>query len=404
MVDRGVRTATAATGLNALSAILPQVFSLLLLPAAAYGRFSIVYLVYAAGASSVFSVICEAWGRTVDARAHEQARDDEWRRYSGALLGFSSMFGVVAGGVALLIDIGWVNAALGAVAVLTLVHRTGSRYFETHIGDWRHVVRGDVANVCGATAAFAVGLLLGWEPLTVALAAWAAGSTASVAGSRRPHLAGPAALRRWIASHRRMIRPLLADSLLLDAGAIGTPYLLAPILGLAPFGVYRAVSNVATPVQLTLNPLRPLVSASPRERLLSPRLLVPAAALLTAAGVACYLILVALPGLPFRLGVLSELYQVALPASLFVPANGLSFYIYLVARSHAAPARILQARVAQTILALVIPLSGALLGGLQGAVWGFTGSALAFVVIWWIAVTRGPRSSTDDPERRPRGS
>jgi hypothetical protein len=110
--------------------------------------------------------------------------------------------------------------------------------------------------------------------------------------------------------------------------------------------------------------------------------------LLTVGGVVCYAILMWLPTLPFRVGVLSDLYLVALPAALFVPANGMSFYLYLVARAHAPSLHIFRARVAQTILAVLGPVVGALSGGLPGAVWGFSGSALVFSVIWWFAITK----------------
>lgn len=381
------RSAALATGLNAIGAILPQVVSLVLLPATAYAQFSMVYLVYAAGASSVFSVICDAWTRTWTGRTPLVG----WRHFSTALVRFSAAFGIVALGVGALVGIGALNAALGALAAATLVHRTGSRYYESHVGDWRHVLRGDMATIVGASLVLALGIVLAWEPTALAFGAWAAGSVASVAGSRRPHLAGTRSLRRWWVVHRRAIKPLLGDSLLLDAGSIGTPYVLAPILGLTNFGVYRAVANVGIPVQLALNPLRPIVSRTPASRLLSARLMIPYTVALLLAGGACYAILVALPLLPFRLGVLSELHQVALPASLFVPANGFSFLIYLVARSHAPAARILPARIAQTVLAIAGPVTGAIGWGLHGAVWGFSGSALLFAAIWWITLLR-PRS------------
>lgn len=371
-----------ATGLNALSAILPQVIALLTLGPESYGRFSMVYLVYAAGASSIFSVICDAWSRT----AASQTPHVGWREYSGAVVAFSSIFGLTGLVIGFVVGVGWLNAVLGGLAVAALVNRTGSRYWETRVGAWGHVLWGDLASVLATAVSFTVGWLARWDPLLITVMSWAAGSVASTLASLPPVLNTRHALRRWIAVHREAIRPLLSDSLLLDIGAIGTPYLIAPLLGLGPFGLYRAVANVATPVQLVLNPLRPLVTGSNRERLLSPRLLFPLTAALIAAGVACYWVLILLPGLPFRLGVLSDLHQVAVPASLFVPANGLSFYVYLVARGHAPAARIVPARVAQTVFAVSAPLVGALGWGLPGAVWGFSGSACLFVALWWVAV------------------
>lgn len=385
MSRSSIHAATLATGLNALATIIPQVVSLLLLTAVTYAQFSVVYLVFAAGSSAVFSLISDAWARTWASRAALVG----WRHYSATLIWVASAFGVAGLVAGLLVGIGW-SALLGAGAVACLVHRTGARYYESHTGDWRRVIAGDAANVAVSLVVAAVGLALSWDRLLLTFLVWATGSVAANIASLRPSLAGPSVVRRWITVHRRAIRPLLSDSILMDAGGIGTPYVLAPVLGLAQFGVYRAVANVGIPVQLTLNPLRPLLSTRPAARLLAPRAMVPLTALLVAAGMACYAILVTLPDLPVRLGVLSDLHQVALPASLFVPANGLSFFVYLVARNHAPAQRILPARIAQTILAIVCPIVGALGWGLNGAVWGFSGSALLFTVIWWATLAHDP--------------
>lgn len=376
-----------ATGLNALAAIVPQLVALVTLEAISYGRFSMVYLVHALGTSMVFSVICDAWSRT------SKRRDEKaWRHYSSSLAVFSLPFALAALVIGIAVGVGLPSAASGAVAAAALVYRTGSRYFETYVGDWRHVILGDVANIVFAIAAFVLGWWAGLEPLQVAFLTWMAGAVAAVLASRTPQLSARRPFRRWLVVHRRAIRPLLADSMLMDLGAIGTPYAIAPVLGLAQFGVYRAVSNLATPVQLVLNPLRPLVTSSSQHRLLSARLMVPLTVLLVLAGLAGYWVIMLLPGLPFRLGVLSELYQVAAPAALFIPANGLSFYVYLVARGHAPTSRIFPARVVQTTLAVLAPVLGAVGWGLTGAVWGFSGSALSFAAVWWLALTLPRRS------------
>ena len=375
------RSTSVATALNAVATITPQLVPLLLLTPIGYAQFSMVYLVFAAGTSTVFSVISDAWSRTWLGRRPRVG----WRHYSAALMWVSLGFGAAGLGVGLLVGIGW-YAALGALAVATLVFRTGSRYYESHVADWQRVVIGDLANVLTSGVLVVAGLILGWDALALSFLVWALGSVAAVAVSRVPQLERPSTVRRWWVTHRRAIKPLLADSLLLDTGAIGTPYVLAPILGLAPFGVYRAVANVGIPVQLMLNPLRPLVSQTPAARLLGPRLLVPFTVLLLLAGGAAYVIMLAIPTLPVRLGVLSDLYQVALPAALFVPGNGLRFYCDRVARGHAPANGILPARLAQTVRAVAAPLIGALGWGLSGAVWGFSASTLAFALVWWLAL------------------
>ena len=64
MAEGNARVTLVATGLNAVAAIVPQIVALLSLDAPRYGQFSMVYLVYAAGASAVYSVIADAWSRT----------------------------------------------------------------------------------------------------------------------------------------------------------------------------------------------------------------------------------------------------------------------------------------------------------------------------------------------------
>ncbi len=373
-----------ASLLNALSAILPQAFGLLLLDAGGYGRFSLVYLVFAAGTSTVFSVVSEAWARTWKGRRTRPG----WEHYSSALLRLSLSFGSIGIVLAVVGGVGVLGTGLATLAIVAQVFRTGSRYYEAHLGEWRRVSAGDVANVVGTSGSAVLAMALGSDPLSSVLASWAGGGVAALLFARRIAWYRGRSLRGWLAVHRRAIRPLLADSVLLDIGAVGTPYILVPILGVGGFGVYRAVSNVAIPVQLILNPLRPSIAGSPPSRLCSAKVLLSLLTMLTAGGVVCYAILVWLPTLPFRVGVLSDLHLVALPAALFVPANGMSFYLYLVARAHAESHHIFRARVAQTVLAVLGPVAGALGDGLVGAVWGFSGSALVFTVIWWFAITK----------------
>ncbi len=375
------RTAVLATALNAVSAIIPQIVSLTFLGAADYGKFSVVYLVYAAGASAVFSVIADAWSR----KSATRRQNVGWAQYSSALGLLAMIFGLLgllAGGLA---GLGIPLALVAATAVAASAFRTGGRYFETRMDDWDHVLAGDLGSVAVALLFLACGLALDVAPMALAVLVWASGSVASVIAGTKPGRVRVRSSRRWLVVHRREIRALLSDSVLLDLGAIGTPYLLVPLLGMSNFGIYRAISNVATPIQLVLNPLRPVVAGASTRRLLSLRVLSSLTALLVGAGLACYAIIVTLPLLPIRMGVLSDLHLVALQASMFIPANGLSFYLYLVARSHAKVVMLFRARILQTVLAIAVPVAGGLHWGLSGAAWGFTGSALLFVVVWYLA-------------------
>lgn len=382
MTSSGVRVTAIGAGLNALGAILPQLVALVLLTSSEYGMYSMVYLVYAAGLSSVYSVICDAWSRHGGSVGLRQ-----WESYAGALTVFSVPFSLLAAIIGAVLGMGLV-ALTGAAATFSLIFRAGSRYYQTRAEQWGRVIVGDVGQIFGLVLGLLIGWCANWAAMSTVMFAWALSSALTLI-STSPFpvtFAAPRRFRKWVRTYRKEIGPLLADSLLMDAGAIGTPYLLFPSLGLASFGIYRAVSNVATPVQLILSPLRPIVTGSDIRRLISIRLLGAITLLLGLVSLAAYIVIQWLPALPVRLGVLSDLYVVALPAALFVVANGLSFYLYLVARGHAARNRIFRARVIQTVIAIVAPVLGAWAGGLLGATWGFTGSALLFVPLWlWVA-------------------
>ena len=45
---------------------------------------------------------------------------------------------------------------------------------------------------------------------------------------------------------RRDITPLTLDSLVQDVSSIGAPYVIAPILGLADFGIYVRAANAVS--------------------------------------------------------------------------------------------------------------------------------------------------------------
>jgi len=200
--------------------------------------------------------------------------------------------------------------------------------------------------------------------------------------------AAPAAFTGWIRRHQKSIRPLLVDSLAMDLSAIGTPYALAPLLGVTNFGIYRGVSNVAAPVRLILNPLRPQVSAIDHARLArtSTLGLLSVASLATGAAAAAALLL--LQRYFPHLGTLTELAGFAIPTGAFVAANMLGTSYYLIARNYAPARGIWVGRLVQTVLSTVLPILAALVFGLVGAIWAYTAATLLSAVTWTIVARR----------------
>lgn len=376
-----LRLASSALSGGVFAALVP-IGALILLQPAEYGQFSIVYLTFAFGLSVQYSVLSETW-----ARGRAQAGlDSSWRAFAGMLFTLCALFALAVLAIALSIGDLRPSAALLAGAVLFGVYRNGARYFLVAEGSAGRAAISDV----GGSIAFALVLagallLLHADPLVAVSAAWLASGLVASLGLRAPSLrfgSGPViwARRRW-----RDIRPLLFDSLLMDAGAIGTPFLLAAPLGAASFGVYRAISNVALPVRLLVDPLRPALGRASLSRILGR---MPTALVLGGGAVlslACFAVLEwALPAVPVELGTLSSLTRFALPCAVFVFASLLGTVYYIVCRTNAGGRSILVGRWVQTALVVAAPLLGAALGGLTGAIWGFSISALVSGVVWTV--------------------
>lgn len=368
---------SAATG-ALFGAVIP-ITALLLLAPAEYGHFSIVYLVFAFGVSLQYSIISEAWAR--------RGRTGSWASYAGILVPLSALVAVAAAIVALLIPDLTIAAPLLGGAVLAALVRNGARYFQVAEGALVRVVVADLAGV----AAF-IGVLFALfesPPLLRVAAAWFACVLVASLLTQLPRFAAGSGPIAWLRGHRTEIRPLLLDSLLMDAGALGTPFLLAGFMGASRFGIYRAVSNASLPVRLIVDPLRPALGRMPLRRFFSVRVTLAVAAVTTALAVGCYVALaVILPILDITLGTLSSLVPFAVPTAVFVIGSFLGTVYYILCRTNATQREILIGRVAQTVLVVALPIGGFIAWGLTGAIWGFGISSVLSAVVW-IALALG---------------
>jgi hypothetical protein len=379
------------TGASAVATVAIQLVALASLNSSDYGFFSILYLAGAWALSVQLSVVSEAW-----VRSDRAGISSDWRSYAAATSWLGLLGAVVVSVIAFflppLAPLWWV----GALSVLSSVYRSGARFHSMRVGDWPGVVRGDLAGMVVAVGA-GVAVIVTKGGLAGVMLAWAATSTASAALSRMYRPTAPTALAGWTRRHRASIRPLLLDSLIMDISAIGTPYALAPLLGVANFGIYRGVSNVAAPVRLLLNPLRPQISAIDHARLSRRSTVAFVVTVSLALGAAATGALLVLQHYYPHLGTLTELAEFAVPTGVFVAANMLGTSYYLVARNYASPRGIWLGRLVQTVLSTALPILTALVYGLAGAIWAYAGATLLSAVTWTLVARRAAAPRNEPP-------
>lgn len=378
---RRISLISGVTG--AIFASLTPIAALLVLQPGDYGLFSIIYLIAAFGISLQYSVVSEAWAR----KSRAVAASDTWREYSGSLTVLSLLVALAAAIVAIAVpDLMSLAAILGA-AVLCMVFRNGSRYHAMANGSIQAAVRSDVIGTLAFFGGLFASLSLG--DIDQIAIAWLAGGIAATIALRLPSLRWGSGLISWCRSNGKQIKPLLADSLIMDAGAIGTPFLLAGFMGPKDFGIYRAVSNAALPVRLLVDPMRPVIGRMSAVQIVDRRPLILLGCTTLVLSSACFAILEwGLPALTFDLGTLSSLTPHAAATAVFVAGSFLGTVFYISCRTNCLPREIIFGRVAQTILVISMPILGYAWFALSGAIWGFSLSSALSAVIWALLVVR----------------
>jgi hypothetical protein len=370
------RLTVACLSLGGAAQVLPQLTALLAMQPGSFGRFSILDLLFAWGVSLQLSLVCEPWARTRTG----DGRDAEERGYRRAASTLGLAMGIVGALAALLLwrSPGLVAAAL--VAVAGAVFRAAARYREISTCGLLAAGRGDL----GFGVAFGVAFLALDRVCSATLAvttAWAAAALTAMVVGVHPAAPGLAIARAWVAEHRTHIKPLLAESLLLDLSSIGTPFVLAPFLGLRDFGIYRAMSNVAAPVRVLTDALRPLASRASEPSVRRTLLLgSTTAGVLVAVAADVGIRLVARSDLD--LGVVNALEPYAEETAVFVGASLVGALFYFVARVHAPPRRLWQGRLLQSGSALVLPVASCLLAGLNGAIVSSAAATALGAAVW----------------------
>jgi len=378
----------ASVAANALYVLTLQILALVTLAPADFGAFSIQYLLFALTGSIGLSIICEPWSRSARYEGHTSS----WRDYSSMTIYLAGAAGLVTVVASLIVPPLRPVAISGAIAVFASSYRAGARYYEVRNVHWNRVLASDISGLLVTVAAWAALPLLEVQELEAMSIAWAAGAVVSAVVAPLPHLTGFGRVRDWNVRHRRHIGPLLRDSLLMDLGAIGTPFVIAPLLGIQSFGVYRAVSNVAAPVRLVLNPIRATLASMPLSRQRAPTTILFVAIVSGLFGVGACVALLLVGAIQLDLGALSGLAPFAAATGVFVAFNFLGHYYYIVARSHAVGRALFTGRIVQTGLAVTLPVGGVLLWGLSGAIWGTAIATLCSAMTWTVlAAQRGGR-------------
>lgn len=384
---------TAITG-GLAGAVVP-IAALLTLEPADYGVFSVVYLLFAFGLSLQLSLVSEAWMRG----SREERTTDGWGDYWSA----ASVLAITVG--ILVTAVGWLLAGLGTTAIVAAgaasvaMLRAAARYYDLTKRPLSRVIAGDI----GLSIAFVGAMLVlqGIMPaVQAAFTAWLISGAVGLTAQLVPAFTFGRSPADWLHRHREQIRPLLLDSLLLDAGSIGTPFVLAPMLGAGGFGVYRGISNIALPVRLLVDPLRPAIGRVAPRNLFAARSVASATAVAAVLAAAAFAVLAYLiPMVTIRLGTLASLTGYALPCAIFVAASFLSHVAYIASRNHADARGLLSGRLVQTLGAIGAPVLGFLLGGLDGAVTGFVVATCVSTVGWIVVLRRSAQQPISGPAR-----
>ncbi len=371
-----------AIALSSVASLVLPLAALLVLVPADYGAFSLLYLVGALGNIFQLSIVSESWIRAL----HRQSAANSWDAYSNATLAVGVVVG--AAGAAAALSMGSTRTAAPWVflAILLQVYRNGARFRSFHDFKWRYVLTSDALGAA-ATLVGAGGLLAATSPgLHSVLVMWALSRLAAVVGTRAPARPSVRQAYMWVRTHRREIRVLVTDSTVHTLSSIGTPFMLAPVLGLAQLGTYRSIDNIGSPVRSLIAPLRPALSRLPPTDLGSVRLPLLVASMGILFGSASYGALHLLSQRQIDLGTLNSVYPFSAAAAVYMTVMiGDSFYS-LVARQVAPAKRMVGVRTAVSTLGIALPISGALIWGLPGAIWGFVLHLGAGNALWWMAV------------------
>lgn len=358
--------------------LAPQIAALLILSPGDFGTFSLGYLTFSLAASVALSTVSEAYVR---AKTNDPIGSVP-KNYAAISTWLSAIFALISSAIFSILSDSYLAVLLSAIAVGCAARRTTIRYHELQSRCWRKLLPAETV----ALGVFIVALSASFsvlEPMVTILFAWSASGLSIwfLGTMRRPGTLKAA--MDWISRHRREIRPLLRESMVQEISAIGTPYVLAPMLGTASFGIYRAVSNFNAPVRLVFNFLRPYIANSSLDKSLSAKSLFFVCSLSLAWGTIFSAILLFIAERPSGIAMLDALAEFWLPAGIYMVFAVGVMYFYIIARTKVNATNLLWARLFQSSVSIVFPVTGVVLGELTGALWGSAMATMVGTLIWF---------------------
>lgn len=342
-----------------------------------YGLFSAIYLVFAFGISLQYSLVSEAWARNpISLKDHKI-----WKQYSSALILVSIFTAFLAVIFATIFSQYLIVILLDCLAIFFGVMRSGIRYSEVANNRFSRVFLSDLLGIL----IFILICIFNWGKISfeVLSLAWLVAAIVTVIPFRLALVSFSAGIY-WFRSRKSDIKPLIADSLMLDFSAIIVPYLTMIRLGLSEFGIYRGIASAAVPVRLIIDPLRPFLGKQTPKSFFKLKVASLWSTIGLVLGIVVFVTLSLLSSFAaLKFTTIHDLYNFRFEAAIYTTASFLTMVLYIVARTHLKANRLVKVRIYQTILVSVLPIVGVLSFGLWGAIWGFVISNVISVFLWY---------------------
>lgn len=344
-----------------------------------YGYVSLIQLVIVLSNTLFLSLINEADGRFEERTGIRST----WPERSAAIL-------MLAGGAALatlllscVISPLRPNAIMWSALVGLSIYLGSASYFLMRDSRIERLI---VGRICGASlmGGMALALYSKMENLSISVVALVqlSGVGLAVLFTRRPTLSYIRGTRSWFRERKAEARTLLIDGSLQDLGSFWAPNAIALLLGVASLGIYRAAITAASPISLLITPLRPLIASRPLSSVVAPARLGGLWLCGLAMGGSAALGLALIGELRVEVGSLTALNPYGAPIGLYVAGSAVSHLQAVMARIYLPGRWLLRGRILQGGLLGIVPVSGAALFGLSGALWGLGIGSVAVGLIW----------------------
>lgn len=381
MNSQGAKRLKIAAGScsNVFYVLAVQAIGLVWLDPREFGLFSIQYLVSALAASACLSTVAESWMREEFRTGYRSS----WADFSNAAAFVSLTGACVCLATSLLITDLRSVALTGSAGVAFATYRVATRFFDVRDNRLGRAISGDLLGGSLALVVIVVTIVLdkkvGLGTITLA---WVVAGASPLSLGGRPGAVSLGRARQWLADHKPSIVVLARDSVITDLGGIGTPLLLSPLIGVRELGVYRAMSNAASPVRLLVAPLRPTLAHMPVQRLFRFRHLAGILAASGLAGAACWAALALLTKLDHPVGTLSSLAVYADSVGVFVCGTFILHVFSMFARTNLGGTALLLGRLIQLILCLGLPVAFSLVGDLDHVLWAYAAAVSVSGLSW----------------------